>query len=404
MEPVLKWLDFTAADRDKMRRVLDLFDEKATVDELGLGTLRDALANALFPGTSSIQTRLRYVLFVPWIYQALERNNRIRSSTVASEARKVEVALIEALRANEDDEGLIGRLAKGALRRLPSTVYWVAVVRWGIFSPGQSQSWYHAHFDAMRRGGDDARAADDPGVVFTRKISWHPGLPKAPSDFPKVASFQLTPQEAEFVRGRIEDGCAGTLLAHLAASPFEPANSFWGDAAVESATPTIRANVELARRFSLHVEGAPLLYNLMLAEALRAKQVEESIDTEERIEHYRAEIAHWASSEGTEQPFAPEQLWAFMAHRGDRVPDRQKNFVETWAKRTAEVGPEKIADDPDLRRLIAMRETQLKGVRARLTNHSRLLDWKGSVGVGRMNFRWSRVRAMLRDLQAGLVA
>ena len=62
MEPTLTWLDLTATDRDKMRRVLDLFNEQGTIDEMGLGTLRDTLSDALFPGTSTIQTRLRYML------------------------------------------------------------------------------------------------------------------------------------------------------------------------------------------------------------------------------------------------------------------------------------------------------------------------------------------------------
>ena len=51
MEPTITWLDLTASDRDRMQRVLDLFGEAGTVDELGLGTLRDALSNALFPGS-----------------------------------------------------------------------------------------------------------------------------------------------------------------------------------------------------------------------------------------------------------------------------------------------------------------------------------------------------------------
>ena len=71
MQPTLTWVDLTASDRDKMRRVLDLFNEKGTLDEMGLGSLRDTVSDALFPGTSYIQTRLRYVLFVPWIYQQL---------------------------------------------------------------------------------------------------------------------------------------------------------------------------------------------------------------------------------------------------------------------------------------------------------------------------------------------
>ena len=72
MQATLTWLDLTASDRDKMRRVLDLFKEQGTLDELGLGSLRDALSDALFPGTSSIETRLRYVLFIPWLYRRLE--------------------------------------------------------------------------------------------------------------------------------------------------------------------------------------------------------------------------------------------------------------------------------------------------------------------------------------------
>ena len=58
MEPTLAWLDLTARDRDKMRRVLDLFKEQGTVDEMGLGTIRDTFSDALFPGTSTLQTEV----------------------------------------------------------------------------------------------------------------------------------------------------------------------------------------------------------------------------------------------------------------------------------------------------------------------------------------------------------
>jgi len=36
MQASLTWLDLTARDRDKMRRVIDLFNEQGTVDEMGL--------------------------------------------------------------------------------------------------------------------------------------------------------------------------------------------------------------------------------------------------------------------------------------------------------------------------------------------------------------------------------
>ena len=43
------------------------FRIKESRDELGLGAIRASFADALFPGTSTIQTRLRYMLFVPWV-------------------------------------------------------------------------------------------------------------------------------------------------------------------------------------------------------------------------------------------------------------------------------------------------------------------------------------------------
>ena len=82
----------------------------------------------------------------------------------------------------------------------------------------------------------------------------------------------------------------------------------------------------------------------------------------------------------------------------------QRNFVEAWRARLSDIGPAAIVDDRTLRTLIENRERQLKGPRARLHNPARLLDWSGQVGVGRMNFRWHRVRQMLLDLHGGLTA
>lgn len=407
MTPTLTWLDLTATDRDRMRRVLDLFTEKDTVDEMGLGSLRDALANELFPGTSSIQTRLRYALFVPWLYRNLEAR-RIPSSEVAREARAAELSLIAPLSEAADSEGVIGARARASLSRLPSSVYWAALVRWGIFRHRESQSWYHTHFTRLARGRDDLGRADDPGVVWTREPTWHERLPPPPASFPAEASFELTFEEADFLRGRLEETCKGSLLAWLAreGSP-SPAQSFWDDPDVRRAGPAIAETVELARRFSLHVEGAALLYNLLLAERREAEPASEGDGddpTEGYCEHYRKLLDDWATDETAERPFEPPQMWHFVARRGGRLPDRQRRFLEHWSRRIGEIGSSAVVDDADLRRLVEQREIELKGGRARLLNRGRLLDWSGQAGVGRMNFRWFRVRQLVADLHRGLAA
>ncbi|MDZ7752653.1 MAG: DUF6361 family protein [Gammaproteobacteria bacterium] len=404
MEPALTWLDLTVRDREKMQRVLDLFSEQGTVDEMGLGTLRDALSDALFPGTSSIQTRLRYVLFIPWLYQRLAP--RVRSGEimdVSRAARDAETGLIGPLLDSDDTQGVIGSMARSRLSRLPSEVYWGAMVRWRVFSHSKSQSWLHTHFESLAHGISETGRPDDPGIVWSRQPIWHPRLPPAPKGFPWKASFDLAAEEADFIRGRLEEQCGGTLLAWLArAGSATPAESFWEDPAALGANRKIASTVELARRFSLHVEGIPLLYNLVLAEHYARQHG----DDQGLISDYQTELDEWAARERSEAPFGPRALWTFVAEQDGRLVEPQRRFVESWTRRVTAIGPAAVASDAFLKNLVEHRELQLKGPRARLANAGRLLDWscRGRVGVGRMDFRWFRVRQLLTDLHRGLAA
>ena len=405
MQATLTWVDLTAGDRDKMRRVLDLFKEQGTLDEMGLGSLRDVLSDALFPGTSYIQTRLRYVLFIPWLYRRLE-HRRMRAADAARAARKAEIDLIAPLEQGPNCEGIIGVRARHSLVRLPSSVYWNALTRWGIFTAEQSQGWYHAHFDTLVEGRGVAGRADDPGVVWTREPHWHPRLPEPPEGFPGEASFALTREEADFLRGRLEERCAGTLLAWLARRGSDaPAEHLWDDPAASHAPAGVRDTLELARRFSLHVEGMPLLYNLIVAERRRAVLDGDEEEAAALIERYRARLTEWAAREADEDyRFEPDALWDLVVRRGGRLRYPQRIFIESWSRRIAELAPDRVADDDRLRALITERELRLKGARARLANRNRLMDWRPGVGVGRMDFRWVRVRQLLTDLHRGLAA
>lgn len=57
----IAWMDYSEADRRQALDVIDLFSQSEARDKLGLGTIRDAM----FPGTSTIQTRAKYFLFIP---------------------------------------------------------------------------------------------------------------------------------------------------------------------------------------------------------------------------------------------------------------------------------------------------------------------------------------------------
>ena len=129
-----------------------------------------------------------------------------------------------------------------------------------------------------------------------------------------------------FLQGRIEERCAGTLLAWLAreGSDAPTDGCFWDDSASTHAPAGLRVTIELARRFSLHVEGMPLLYNLLLAQ----RRHSETGGDEALIDTYRQKIAEWAAEESAEQLFDPSELWTFTASRRVNVPRLQRNFVE----------------------------------------------------------------------------
>ena len=385
-----------------MRRVLALFKE-GTVDELGLGTLRDAFAGDLFPGITSIQTRLRYVLFIPWIYRELEAK-RTRSDGVAKAARRAEVALIDALAESDDEQdwGVIGIYARNDLQRLPSSVYWRCCIRWGIFMHDRVQSWYHTHFAQLGRGRD--AQADDPVVESHGQPNWHPQLPPRPDGFPKRADFALTRNESEFLQARIQASCGKSLLAKLAANPRRDwSESLWDEPDALGASGDLGETVKLARRFSLHVEGIPLLYNLMLAKERQRKYDRDQENAQGWVQDYTKRWERWAEEEARQAPFDGHELSAWLACHGHRYPIGQERFISAWTKRLATIGPKVAKDDFELRKLIADREYALKKGRSRFKNAKRLLHWHGRSGVGRMHFNWPQARQMRLDLHESLI-
>ena len=50
-----------------MAQLVELLGHSETRDELGLGVIRDTFPEGHFPGMSTVQRRMRYFLFVPWM-------------------------------------------------------------------------------------------------------------------------------------------------------------------------------------------------------------------------------------------------------------------------------------------------------------------------------------------------
>src|SRR5437016_8065320 len=153
------WLSYSESERRKALDVISLFHERDTRDELGIGVIRDCFADLLFPGTSTIQTRARYFLFVPWINQELERK-RIPSHQATDRSRLLQGRLRDALITGGEETGVIGYRAGLHVQRLPSSVYWYGLRAWGLLRFDGTENDYRQYLDAFYRRCDSNEPAE----------------------------------------------------------------------------------------------------------------------------------------------------------------------------------------------------------------------------------------------------
>lgn len=398
MTASLSWLDHSEHERRKYLDVIDMFRESGTVDELGIGVIRDVFADALFPGTSTIQTRAGYFLFVPWIYREFERQ-KIPSTNIERAARNAEIRLIGALIEGGERNGVIGIEARKTLKRLPSNVYWNGLLNWGIRLYPGSQPQYHRSLDAFhaspRRTG---RNEDGEAIEDTVRSNWHPHLPPAPPGFPKVASFALRRVDASYLRERIIARHPHTMLAFLVSDDVLrfPTAFPWEHPLAPQLPAEVADQLHHARCFAEALHGAALLYNLMLAQAL---------PNEDQIAFYEGSLAEWGDLiEARMQALRSWDQARFWQHAEPAGHNVLRNgFIQRWFDLALQPGAAAaIKDSAAARKLIDEREVQLKGARSRLHNERALALWNGSSGADKLAYRWSMTQTILADIQQGL--
>lgn len=393
MPSTLSWIDHDAAERERMQRVLRMFEEAGTQDQLGLGGIRDAISDRLFPGVSTVQTRLRYFLFVAWIYRRIE-NEAVPSKKAAARARELEVELIAPLKASGSD-GILGGVAGTSLKILPSAIYWTGLRSWGIRLFKGSRGTYHRELDDLyvRRKHNRGDPDGDPG----RWATWHPALPGAPASFPDEVDMSLRREEAEFIQARLLAEHPHTLLGHLARDGDPTRVDYpWNHPAYVSFRDIQKRLLHHGRLLSEVKHGAALLYNLVVARAA---------EHQERIEELGESLREWrqALDMATFETWSLDELWELTMNQGHTISPATRRFVEEWVRLV--VTSHDLSRDEDAVRLVRLREMRLKGTRSKFENVKALEEkWSGQDGVGRLDYRWSNVQTHLNDLYTGLAA
>ena len=226
----LGWVDFSEEERGRALDVLNLFKEQGTLDELGTGAVRDAFANYFFPGTSTVQTRTKYFLLVPYILREAAQGKS--GNTVPEMKKNIDRAekrcATQLLKKNGKNAGIIGsrNLPGKWVARTPMSIYWSSIRTWGIFKENMSVDAYlkltliNRASKAQHLGNrsDDAEEneSDDMDAGNSLSISlWNLPAQEYAEDWMEQVDINLTVDEALFLKERILTALPDSLLAFL---------------------------------------------------------------------------------------------------------------------------------------------------------------------------------------------
>ena len=401
----LTWLDSNEQERRRVLELVSALNEPGTLDELGIGTIRDTIADKLFPGTSTIQTRARYFLFIPWILQLVEDGS---PRGAEDRARRLQMQLRDALVAahSPTEPGVIGREAGASLQRWPLDIYWWGMAQWGIRRHSESISFYFATIGKPSPWRLLGRALDEP--VEGRRdeaadsISGNWALiPPIPEGFPGVASFALSPDEARFLRERVALTHRDSLLAHILQTgegiDIYSATYPWDYPTAHTPPTSVREWLHDACLFSLVHQGATLLYNLMLADML---------DDGESVSEFSDRLGSWTETMASAGPdlerWNRASMWERLLGANPRLHSRAREFTDRWSELALRYTGGSIGDSTEAQRLIREREYALKGPRARLTFAEARDRRRGYPTSARFEFRWTQVQRITSDIMSAL--
>lgn len=386
----LGWIDFSKDERNKVLNVIHLLDEPGAVDELGIGAVRDAFADYFFPGTSTVQTRAKYFLIVPYVL--MEAGSGKYGSDLNSILRKIdnEERNCRDILIKTSNDGVIGSLVpKSWVLRTPSNIYWNGIKRMGIFkedlsvkeyvhqsiiqrSLKQAKAYGNRDKDAEENEKDDMDAGDITSIQFwclgdTYKSDWRDHL-----------TIELLPEEAAFLKSQIITTQRDSLFAFILKNniDLEKYGSFGAlsEDIRDAVDDELRYMMGLANDFNNLVSIITTRYNLIVFDG----------------ENERA-VSNWelyAKDLKRRSKFDLEAIINRLAIRNWKL----RSFLLS-AQVAVREGNIDCLDD-----LIRKREIALKGTKRAKTN--RVGEFKGQswIGIDRLDYRYTPTKRVIRDI------
>lgn len=230
-------------EQDKVLQVLKMLSEKNAIDELGIGRIRDAFADMMFPGTSTLQKHVKYFSLMPQVYKKACERRYNRMAEVKAEIVRLERIMTANLCAGSPGatgitgSEMVGKRSNDYVKYDPAYIYNSGLQTFGILRDAQVQALIYSTSKAMHEAprklkSDDEDTADDADELSG--LFQFCSFPAVEYDFTESCSLDLTPKDKSFIMEHIlgSSKCKGTLLhyivSHIDAPGFKYRDTFPG--------------------------------------------------------------------------------------------------------------------------------------------------------------------------------
>lgn len=392
MKMKIGWVGFSNSERNKVVSILRLLESQTALDELGVGTVRDAFSNLLFPGISTLETRAKYFVLVPYIFNLAERQRFRNRRDVLQFIQGQESKMVETLVKNSapSADGIIGsrNFKQGrTVKMKPSTIYWsglraTSILRYPelnianacaiIYGKTQKRQEITLKTEDSDSAGDDADTLLGGQVLFT---------PIVPDYDLNDATIELTGKEATYLLEQFiaSPGTEDSLTAYMLRNRV----SYSSFEAIDPAEiPGNLGNIiMLGQDFANFIYGAHLLYNIIYAEG---SDYQDAL-TEEIHDEFYSWLDHYTI------PKLDEIIALSLC------PNSTASFLHAFDE-AAQTG-----DVSTMRELIIQREKFVKPNRMKL-NHPEQYRYDRPIHYYKMNYRFSIANTIINDIFRGLGA
>lgn len=279
----LGWVDYSREERETIKELLKVLGESGSLDELGVGIVRDSISDLLYPGTSVLHTRAKYYILIPELFKKAMKSGLTTSSEVRNLINTDQDRIARALRRAIDEKtgtkaaGIIGGRSDRGVKMKPTRIYWNALRTTEILCNSDMSfddacsavAGYNRKTQNIvikYESEDDGGDADDVGAgnfaLFTAPCK------ERIEDYLENPTLHLRKDEADYLRTQFlhVPVMKNTLMEYCLKTKTSYQGVALDDIPTEGMPEVLAHNLELATEFANFIYGAYIVYNLLFIE------------------------------------------------------------------------------------------------------------------------------------------